>query len=655
MAQYSQERQNLKVITDLEPDVLLARRFTGTERISAPFEFELDLLSEDPNLDDRALLRTEMAIVIDGLRTLRGWVRSFGQSGQAGDLTMYRAVLVPEIWFLSLSIDSRIYRDMTIPEVITKVLEDRGIGHVSMSCTGTYERQDFLVQYRESDFDFISRLMEEHGIFYFFKHSQEECTLVIADHRGAHKDIEPSDYVELAVGTRGTPDDSVYSAGSITLDHHVHTRKVTLRDVDTDLSLDPVDAVDESRTEDQEVYDYPAGFVKREGDRGEEMVRARVEAHEMGALQLSGISTLPLLEPGRRFKLTRHYRGDVNRKYLLTAVRHQCTAGSYLAGRQGEAGEYVNHFAAIPDDVPFRPPMVTPRPAIHGAHPARVVGGSSDEIHVDTQGRVKVQFFWDREGRLDENSSCWIRVAQGWAGANRGMLAIPRVGDEVMVVFAEGDPDRPYIIGSLYNESRSTMPWDLPTEGTMTGIRSLSSKGGGGMNEISIDDKKGSERIYIHGQYDMDTRVLNNQSNTVDVDSTESVGKDNSRSVGNNDTHSVGANQTLSVGGDQSTTVDGDRTIAVGGDQSVDVSGEHSLMAGTAIEMSSGTETSIGAGTNLTAAANVNTEISAGAQMEIKAGATIKISAGSGVIEIGPAGVKISGATISLSGMIQHN
>ncbi len=655
MANYTQARQNLKVFTELDEDILLARRFAGVERISAPFEFELDLLSEDPNLDDRQLLRTEMVVSVDGLRVFRGWVRSFSQSGQAADLTMYKAVLVPRLWFLNLSSDSRIFRDMTIPEVIRTVLEEQGIDHVSMSCTGDYERQDFLVQYRETHFDFISRLMEDQGIFYFFKHTEEACQLVIADHRGAHRDVEPSEFAELSVGTRGSPDDGIFSAGSIVLGNHVHTKRVTVRDVDTEQSLDPIEAMDEARSEAQEEYDYPAGFVKREGDRGEELARVRVEEHESEAANISGISTLPLLEAGRRFTLSRHYRRDANRKYLVTSVRHQCSAGSYLAGAQADEGEYVNSFTGIPDDVPFRPRRVTPRPAIHGAHPARVVGGAADEIHVDSQGRVKVQFFWDRRGELDENSSCWIHVAQGWAGANRGMLAIPRVGDEVMVVFAEGDPDRPYIIGSLYNEARSTIPWDLPSEATMTGLRSLTSRGGGGMNEISVDDKAGSERIYIHGQKNMDTKVLNNQSNSVDVNHSETIGNNSTRSIGNDDTHTIGNDQKTTVGNDQGLEVGANRKVAVGVDQSVSVGSNHALSAGLDSTMTSGTETKIEAGTDLIAAANVNADVSAGVQIEIKAGVSIKLSAGAGVIEIGPSGVKITGPTIALSGFITHN
>jgi type VI secretion system secreted protein VgrG len=662
MPEYSQEDQNLQIWTTLEENELLARRFSGVERISEPYEFQVDLLSENPDIDDRALLRTEMVLAIDGLRFFRGTVRSFSQLGQSGDLTAYRAILVPRLWFLSLSAESRVFREKSIPEILEQVLEEQGVAPVSLSLTGTYPQRDFVVQYRETHLDFVSRLMEEEGIFYFFEHSDSECSMVVTDHRGAHRDLNPEEVMDVPVDSEGEYEEGRYAAHSIVVDHNVHVKRVTLRDVDTDVSLDPVDAEDESEQEDQEEYDY-LGRVRRGESRGEEVARARVEAREMSALTLRGSATLPVFEAGRKFNLVRHYRSDVNRGYLLTSVHHDCLSGTYLGGSDTEEGRYRNEFEAIPDDMPFRPPLVTPRPLIHGAHPARVVGGSGDEIHVDAQGRIKVQFFWDREGGLDPESSCWVPVAQGWAGTNRGFLAIPRVDDEVVVEFLEGDPDRPIITGSLYNEARGTIPWNLPEEETMTGLRSLTSTGGGGFNEISVDDKNDRERVHIHAQKDMDTKVLNNQTTSVGVDRTDSIGNDDSESVdndqtitiGNDQRVAVGQNRKLEVGNDDTQEVGNSRSLTVSADDEVTVGSNHSLSAGQEVSLASGTETSIQAGTSLEAIAGTTAELSAGVSIEITAAATIKITAGSGEIEIGPAGVTIKGPTISLSGMVKHN
>jgi type VI secretion system secreted protein VgrG len=657
MATRTQEKLNVKLETILEPDTLLVRQLSGTERLSSPFELSLELYSEKGDLDERALLRSKMTVWIEPDRYFHGYVRSFSQMGAHGDLTAYRAVLVPRLWFLHLSRESRVFHEADAPSIIEQVFEERGIEDVSFQLTGTYEAREYRIQYRESDFDFVSRLMEEEGIFYYFDHTKSGCELVVADHASAHRPVEPDWAAELSMGRAADEEGRAQYIRSLTRDHRVHVGTITLRDVNTDRSMDPMDASESSRGEELELYDYPSRYLsKAEGDR---LARVRVEEEEAEAVVLSGTTEAPPLQPGRTFSVADHVREDFNDEYLLVEVNHFAQNGSFRGGDETD-GYYENHFQAIPADTPFRPRRATPRPVIPGIQTARVVAGDGNTVHTDRLGRVKVQFFWDREGKGDEKSSCWIRVATGWAGLQRGILALPRVNDEVVVEFLEGDPDRPIIVGAVWNDSHDKSPWDLPGEATRTGIRSATWGTGKGFNELSLDDKDGEELVYVHAQKDMSAKVLNDQRTQVHRNLSEKVGNDRSREVGADEKVTVAANRTIEVGEDHHVEVGGDDTCEVMGDTSLTVAGKQettiadtaSWVSGKKMKLTTGEnfELTIGQKGDVTAAQSVG--VTAGQSISLTAGQSITLQAGPAKIELGPAGVTITAPQIQLQGAI---
>jgi type VI secretion system secreted protein VgrG len=586
---YAQAGRPMRVETALGADVLLLEGLSGVEGVSRPFSFRLDLLSEDDAVSAADLLRTPAAVTLllpgGDERTIHGLVRRFVQEGRQEELTSYQAEIVPWLWFLSLSRESRIYQALSVLEIVEQVF--RGLGHADfeLRCTKSYPKREFCVQYRETHLDFVSRLLEEEGIFYFFEHSPDRHLLVLADGNGAVKPCPGGERVRMA--PQGADADDV--VGMLHWEEQACVGKVVLRDYDflqPSLKLEGAIAAREP----EEVYDYPGEFTAP--DEGERYARLRLE--ETGALRqvARGQSTCRAFQSGFRFDLEEHFRDAANQPYMLLQVQHVASAGDYRAGGD-EPMDYRNHFVAIPHSVAFRPPRVTPPPLVQGSQTALVVGPAGEEVWVDAHGRIKVQFYWDRVGKKDENSSCWVRVAQPWAGKGWGAVQIPRIGNEVVVEFLEGDPDRPLVTGSVYN-AEQTPPFELPGAGIQMGMKSRSSKGGGGYNEITLTDTRGTELITIHGQYDMDTAVEhdkrltvgNDESISIGANETVSVGKNRSTSIGKDDTLSVGGNRSSSIDKDDSLDVTGNRSVSIGKDESVEVSGKRTITVTKADELS---------------------------------------------------------------------
>lgn len=660
MPRYTQADRPLRVDTVLDEDVLLLQAFSGRESMSEPYHFTVELLSEDPAVAAADLLRSPMLLTLftptGEPRFIHGLVKSFTELHRREDFTHYRAELVPWTWFLSLTRGCRIFQEMDVLDIVEQVFGDLGFSDYEIRCTRSYEEREYCVQYRESCLSFVHRLLEEEGIFYFFEHGESAHTMVITD---ANTSFQPCPHQQSArMAGEATPNEDVVTA--VERQHAVHEGAVTLSDYDP---LQPrLNLMHMALTEEgEEIYDYPGGFTDL--DRAERYAVLQLEERELQALVLKGESTCRAFTTGFRFELRGHHRSDTNAEYVLTSVRHSAIAGDYRSWETAEL-DYTNEFTAIPHDVPYRPPRKTPRPRIRGTQTALVVGPSGEEIYVDRYGRIKVQFHWDREGQKDENSSCWIRVATPWAGKGWGTISIPRIGNEVVVGFEEGDPDRPLVVGSVYN-AEQVPPFGLPDAGIQMGMKSRSSPGGGGHNEITMTDTAGEEMMNIHAQYDMATtvgndqtqNVMNNRTASVAVDETMDVGSNQTLSVASNQDTSVGADQSLSVGGGQTITVGGDRALSVAGGNTVDVGADHGVTAGANVAMSSGADTSVDAGANVAVAASANADISAGAQISVSAGASITLSAGGSSIEIGPGGVTISsGGMITVQGaMIKHN
>jgi type VI secretion system secreted protein VgrG len=659
MATYTQAKRPMKVDTTLGGDVLLLDGFAGEEGVSTPFLYTLDLLSEDASVDPKKLLRTAAVVTLQSTgstpRYIHGLIRRFVQLGRTADkLTSYRAEVVPWLWFLSLSTDCKIFQNLSALDIVEKVFKAQGYNDFQIKCNKTYPKRDFCVQYRETHLNFVSRLMEEEGIFYFFEHTKDKHVLTLADANSAVKPCPGQATVRMATQPGAWQDEDVVTA--LEREHAVQTGKITLRDHDY---LQPSLQLESSVSGDgkAEGYDYPGNYAKP--DEGDRYARLRLEEHEAWGQVVRGTSTCRSFESGFRFDLKEHYRSDANQTYMLVHLQHTGRAGGYRSG-ESDNPQYHNSFVAIPHNVPFRPPLTSRKPIVWGSQTAVVVGKGGEEIWVDKHGRVKVHFHWDRDGKKDENSSCWVRVSSAWAGKNWGVVHIPRIGQEVIVDFLEGDPDRPIITGRVYNADQAP-PYSLPGDQTQSGLKTRSSKGGGtdNCNEIRFEDKKGSEQLLIHAEKDMQLEVENDRSKSVGHDEKGKIGNDQSVSIGSNQTVTIGKDHTESVGGSESTTVDKDRTENVSGNESVSVGGSRSLSVGKdeTIDVSGKRSDSVGKSEDVTIgdsrSQNVGKDdkLSVGKSLSVDAGDSITINTGTATITLKKGGdINIKGSNITIEG-----
>ncbi len=591
---YSQDNRLMKIETPLGKDVLLLQGFEGEEAISRPFCFHLDLLSLDASIDYDSIVGQNVTIsmeLADGSeRYFNGFISRFAQSGSDPVFTHYTAEMVPWLWFLTLTADCRIFQNLAAPDIIEKIFSDLGFSDFRNELHGSFKERVYCVQYRESDFNFVSRLMEEEGIFYFFEHAAGKHTLVLGNSPGVHQPCRGQEQARYQVSGEGFLAEDVVRGWEMRKE--MRPGRYALTDYNFEMPGTSL-AASISGQGKYEIYDYPGIYAQK--SEGESLVKIRLEQEETPATLVQGSGNCRAFASGYRFELFDHYRGDQNDAYVLTAVHHSAREGSYATGGpEGGGGNlaYQNQFSCIPHQAPFRPARVTTKPAVQGPQTAVVVGPAGEEIWVDQYGRVKVQFYWDREGKKDEKSSCWIRVSQNWAGKKWGAMFIPRIGQEVIVDFLEGDPDRPIITGRVYNAEQMP-PYELPKEQTKSALKSDSSKGHGGFNELRFEDKKGHEQIFIHAQRDMDQRVLH--------DSREWVGKD----------------RHLIVKANQKEMVEGDKHLKVKGNRNEEVGQVISVKAGQKIVIEAGTEISLKAGGNF--------------------------------IDIGPAGVYINGKMVYLN------
>jgi type VI secretion system secreted protein VgrG len=573
-------------------------RFTGTEAVSALYEFTLDIAAGE--LDFAQIVGRGATLQLDGLgppRLVHGEVASLETSGQSRRHQLYRLTLVPRLARLQHRRGCRVFQNQTTPEVVAAVLRGAGFTRrdYRFDLAAAHAPRNYCVQYRESDLAFISRLLEEDGIFYFFEHGESRATLVLADHPEVHPAIPGESELSFHAGGQRRDREHVTE---LRLVERVRPGKVSLRDFDFH---EPTRAMDVSasagRDDDLEVYDYPGEFQDPGNSgphQGRSLARLRLEEQQVGRRQVLGAGDCMRLIPGHHFTTCGHRRPDLNAALVLTRVTHTGAQPQAL-DEDGAGGSfhYSNQFECIPRHTPLRPERATPRPFVRGVQPATVVGPAQEEIHVDEQGRVLVQFHWDREGRFDERSSCWVRVSQGWAGAGWGTMFIPRVGHEVLVDFIEGDPDRPIITGRVYHADNAT-PYRLPDEKTKSTIKSESSPGGGGFNELRFEDRKGGEEVYLHAQRDLHEVVLHDNVREVRADQTFTVGGAQTFTItGDRRVTVTRGDESLTVrAGSSTTTIEQHRhvTVRAGNSALTVASGTHTLTAGRAITAVSQTE-----------------------------------------------------------------
>ena len=569
MAPYTQQYRHLRISTELGEDALLLSAMHGNEGISQLFSYELSLISERQEIAFDRIVGTGVTVSLDlssgERRFFNGIVSSFSEgSGEETEVEntrfySYRATMVPRFWLLSRSAELRIYQNLSVPEIVESILREHGLTDFELKLLGSYRKREYCVQYRESHFNFISRLLEEEGIHYFFRHSDAMHKMILADDPHANQSCPEQKSASYQI--RPTEhDDDVITALETT--QELRPTKYSLKDFNfrspnSSLNIE-VPGKYPFGPAACEVYDYPGNYQQK--TEGDELARIRMETEEAQVTTIAGSSTCRAFFTGSRFMLNHHYRKEMSGKeYVLTSIEHHATQSVQAGGKF----HYENRFSCIPAKVPFRPVRKAVKPVVHGSQTALVVGPVGEEIHTDEHGRVKVQFHWDRQGMKDEKSSCWIRVSQSWAGAGWGALFIPRIGQEVIVDFLEGDPDRPIITGRVYN-GLSRPPYPLPEEKTKSTIKSNSSPGGGGFNELRFEDRKGEEEIYLHGQKDWNVEVLHDRNQAVGHDDTLQVANNRLNSVGVNQAVRVGANHTESVGANKTERVALNKAETVG-------------------------------------------------------------------------------------------
>ncbi|MCC5810516.1 MAG: type VI secretion system tip protein VgrG [Ectothiorhodospiraceae bacterium] len=564
------EQQHVRLTGDLSDDFRILR-FSGSEALCRLFEFTVELLAISEEVAFPDVLGGKLTLCVDleeGERYFDGCVVAFSQVGRRGRYALYEARLRPWFWYLGLTSDCRIFQNQTVPEIIQALFSEHGQSDFEDALSQDYESREYCVQYRESDFAFLSRLMEEEGIYYFFRHEEGKHVLVLADAPACHERIpDCEDVLYLPPGSeRGRGMDHVWDWW---LGQQIQSELFALRDFDFENPRNPPEAK-ESRPRDQqagsyEVYDYPGRFLQAE-PHGKRLAAARIDECQAQFEQVRAEGNLRAMAVGGLFALNGHPRKDQNREYLVTGGSFDARAADYESGRESEGASFRCTFTAIDSNTCFRPARLTPRPVVQGPQTAIVVGKAGEEIWTDEYGRVKCQFHWDRQGARDENSSCWVRVSQSLAGSGWGSIFMPRIGQEVIVSFLEGDPDRPIIVGRVYNAD-CMPPFGLPDSAMISGVKSNSTPGGAGYNEISMNDKAGEELLHVHAQKDHDIVVGNDESHAVGHDRSRSVGNDEQTSVGNNRSKAVGSNETIRIGADRTETVGANESVTVAQDR----------------------------------------------------------------------------------------
>ncbi|HDS1793780.1 type VI secretion system tip protein TssI/VgrG [Pseudomonas putida] len=528
-----------------EEDLLL-EHFSGSEGLSRLYQLDLALLSQRIDVKLKSLIgrlaTVEIELADGNFRYINGYINRFSTQGSDGGYVRYSALLGPWLWMLTCRFDSRIFQDKTVQDVVSEVFAGFGsLAKYEFRLNKSLKPYSYITQYRESDFNFVQRLLENEGLFYYFEHTADAHVMIITDDSSTLLPLPEQPQIRFHSAS------VTETADSITQWHasrQLQSGKIAVRTFDyrqprnflpvTMQSLNEQGDVDKF-----EIYDFPGQYTHGTYEAGENLVRNRIEALELVGKTFYGDSNCRAMKPGYTFELTQHYvhdSGDAeNRQFLLLSVEHR-GSNNYMTGDQ--AG-YHNKFVCVRRKIAFRPQLSTRKPLINGPQTAIVVGPPGEEIFTDELGRVKLQFHWDRLGAFNDQSSCWVRVAQSGASGGFGSIQIPRIGDEVVVVFLDGNPDRPLIMGSLYN-STNTPPWSLPANKTQSGFLTRSMKGDGGTaNFFRFEDKAGAEQIIMHAERNMDTEI--------ELD----------------ETHDVGNNRSITVGGTHTKTVKKDTVVQV--------------------------------------------------------------------------------------------
>lgn len=604
----------------------LLESFKGTERVSEPFALQLELFATETDVDATNVVGKTAGITLklpdDSTKLYHGLVRDFERAEYFDidqPMRRYRMTLVPWLWTLGLRSGSRVFQEQTAPQVIEQVFKNAGQNDYKLSLKGTYAKLDYCVQYRETDLEFVTRLLRDNGIFYYFTHEESKHTLVLADAASGYVDCADTNSSFATHQGRESWDmvTSWNNASAAT------TAKATLWSYNFETPADTLEASEKSKLQigvvaNSEMYDYPADYTVVAD--GKTAAVARIEHHEAGGTLAGGSSLRPVFQAGAKFKLANHPVDSENASYALVEVRYEAHEPTPLlpGTEEDERTYYANSFRCVPADVAYRPPYLRNKPIVHGMESAQVTGPKGSETYFDKYARVRIQFHWDREGKFDDKSSCWMRVAQPWASKSFGMQFLPRVGDEVLVSFLGGDPDRPVITGSLYNADNMP-PYDPVNQAYASGLKTKSTAKGDGTknyNELRFEDQMGKELVYFHAE------------------------RDYTREVENNDTLKVGFD--AKDAGDQTIDVYNDRTVTV--DQGNDT-----------LQINTGNRTvGIDKGNDALTIKQGNLSIAVKAgSIDIEAAQSITLKVGPSSIKLDTQGVTIAGSKITAQAQLK--
>lgn len=570
------------VQTPVGGDVLTFTHLIGRDEISRCFAYTVGFVSKSHDVDPLKMLGGVVSVEgeSDPKRWFSGLVSDFKLTRIEDRLAFYEAVVRPWLWFLGNTTDCRIFQNMTAVEIVEKIFSKYGIAKFEKRLQGSYPQREYCVQYDESDLDFVQRLMEHEGIFYFFEHDEGKHTLVLCDAMSKLKAAPGYEKVLYNFEGQGSRRDVEYitewiPGSSVRPGAYAHT--------DYDFEKPGADLMAKSaqpfghKEAAGENYRQPGAHL--DVGRGDTIAGIRREELQAVHQRSTAVGTVRGLFSGCKFKLESFPRDDQNQDYLVISAEYRLFDPGYRTQNEAHSENFKVVLGVAPTKLPYRPPRMTPRPIMRGPQTATVVGPSGEEIFTDKYARVKVQFHWDRLGKKDQNSSCFVRVSQTWAGSGWGFIQIPRIGQEVIVDFIEGDPDLPIITGRVYNAAEMP-PYGLPGNATQSGWKSNSSKGGGGYNELMFEDKAGSELVNFQAQKDHHLLIKHDRNKTVQHDQSDRIDHDAKHSVGHNLDEDVGNNKTVKIGVDQTTNIGSNDTETVGANRSLTVMANETISIG---------------------------------------------------------------------------
>ena len=617
----------------LPPEDLRFESLAARQAVSALDSIEVTLVSDKPDIAAEKLLGEPAGVTMSlregAERHFNGLVARVAAGHTRGRYFGYQVTLRPWLWFLTRTSDCRIFQDLSVPEIVEQVFGDHGaIANYEFKLYKSYRQRVYCVQYRETDYNFVARLLEEEGIYWFFEHTEGGHKLVLVDDVGALSPAEGAEKLPYYDNAGQLPPDLDYVSGW-SCAREVRSGKVCLTSYNFEKPTTPLrveQAQARSHTlDDYEQFDFDGEYTEKPD--GQHLADSQLEEQQAQFERLAGSTNAAALAVGHLFELERHPRPDQNAEHLCLQSSVSVRVEAHESGLGAE--DYRCSFTAMPSAQPFRPPRRTPKPFVQGPQTAVVTGPSGDEIFTDKYGRVKVKFHWDRADEKNEKSSCFVRVSSPWAGKSFGFVQVPRIGQEVIVDFLEGDPDQPIITGRVYNADQMP-PWELPANATQSGVLTRSSKGGayGNANAIRFEDKKGSEQLWIHAEKNQDIEVENDETHSVGHDRSKTIGHDETTQVAHDRTETVGNNETITIGVNRTETVGSNETIAIGANRSETVGANESITIGANRTIAVGGNETATVAVQRTHTVGVNETIAIGAAQEVAIGAAQVIAVG---------------------------